>query len=273
MIRLFFPTHRIAKVLIHREAMEDERRCQLTDQNNSPQLDTIEPEQALAYLHQSLHTIVRVSEWVSGSGNSEGDTTLNQDSYRERFGALHELARGVASVIGESVNMGELDELDGRQFKNSSVTGWKEDMDTKMMISKRFWSKVVPEITVWDYLQRIHKYCPNSTAVYIASAVYIYRLCLILQIIPLTTLCVHRLVLAAIRIASKSLEDVTYLQKRFATAGGVSPADLYRLEIAFLFLLDFDIKVDSKIMDQCLIYIAQSSLVLRKLEAPEDQPA
>lgn len=251
--------------------MENEWRCQLTDQNKLPQLDAVKPEEALAYLHQSLYTIVRVSQWVSGSGSSEGETSLNQDSYKERFGALHELAKEVASVVGESVKMGELDELDGRQFKNGSVFGWKEDMDTKMMISKRFWSKVVPDINIWDYLQRIHKYCPNSTAVYIASAVYIYRLCLILQVIPLTTLCVHRLVLAAIRIASKSLEDVTYLQKRFATAGGVSPADLYRLEIAFLFLLDFDIKVDNKIMGQCLVYIAQSSVVFQKLEAREDQ--
>lgn len=124
--------------------------------------------------------------------------------------------------------------------------------EQRYAIARRFWSKTVPEISIRKYLDRLHKYCPASTAVYLAAGVYIYRLCIVLQMIPLTELSVHRLVLASIRIAAKALEDAQHPQARFATAAGVSPADLYRLEVALLFILDFNIKVDHDILQAAL---------------------
>jgi hypothetical protein len=132
-----------------------------------------------------------------------------------------------------------------------------EVAEQKMIIARRFWSKTAPDISVWKYLQRLHRYCPTSTAVYLAAGVYVYRLCIVLQTIPLTALSVHRLILGALRVACKSLEDVNHTQKRYATAGGVSQTDLYRLEIALLFLLDFNIKVDADVLQHSLEIFAE----------------
>lgn len=319
--------------------------CKLTENEDLPSLESIDPDQALGYLHQSLYALIsvtttieaeRVVEEDQDQGNSHdhnlhhthqdhdhedrhdnhhlhhphhhhhnhhlhdheineenGDDTSEEssepqpkqlkpshhrrstgaggDSFKNRFGVLHleaQMAAGkIQKILTEETNksredVDDLTELGGRQLKDDSDISHSKDIDSKMGICKRFWSKIAPDITIWDYLQRIHKYCPNSTAVYLTSATYIYRLSVILQIIPVTKLCVHRLVLAALRVASKSLEDVTYLQKRFATVGGVSTADLNRLEIAFLFLLDFDIKVDNRIMKECLFFISRSHLVV-----------
>ncbi|KAK9320758.1 cyclin-domain-containing protein [Lipomyces orientalis] len=120
----------------------------------------------------------------------------------------------------------------------------------RSIISRRFWSKSAPGIDIEKYLLRIHQYCPISTAVYLATSLYIYRLCIVNQAIPLTPLNVHRLVVAALRVASKSLEDINHLQKRFAKVGGLSEQELCRLEIGFLFLMDFDLKLDVDVLEE-----------------------
>ncbi|KAK9366420.1 cyclin-domain-containing protein [Lipomyces kononenkoae] len=120
----------------------------------------------------------------------------------------------------------------------------------RSIISRRFWSKSAPGIDIEKYLLRIHQYCPISTAVYLATSLYIYRLCIVNQVIPLTPLNVHRLVIAALRVASKSLEDINHLQKRFAKVGGLSEQELCRLEIGFLFLMDFDLKLEVDVLEQ-----------------------
>ncbi|KAK9381213.1 cyclin-domain-containing protein [Kockiozyma suomiensis] len=120
----------------------------------------------------------------------------------------------------------------------------------RAIVSRRFWSKAVPEIDIEKYLRRIHQYCPISTAVYLATSLYIYRLCVVSKVVPLTPLNVHRLVIAALRVACKNVEDINHQQKRFAKVGGLSESELCRLEIGFLFLIDFDLKVDVEVLEE-----------------------
>uniref|UniRef100_A0A060TDJ8 ARAD1D44484p n=1 Tax=Blastobotrys adeninivorans TaxID=409370 RepID=A0A060TDJ8_BLAAD len=192
---------------------------------------------------------------------------------RRRSSVLCTEATAVATVVSEDLE--DLIALRGRHKFQKRPPGdaISESPTARASISKRFWSKTPPEISIPKYLIRIHKYCPLSTAVYLASAVYIYRLCIVLHALPLTNLCAHRVILTAIRIASKSLEDVNYVQKRFAMVGGISAHDLYRLELAFLYLLDFDIKVDAQVLRECLQYIGRLSDKVKKESAPPpDEP-
>ncbi|KAI5841020.1 cyclin-domain-containing protein [Morchella snyderi] len=117
-------------------------------------------------------------------------------------------------------------------------------------ITRKFWSKAAPEIPIEDYLFRIHRFCPLSTAVYLAASVYLHRLAVTERVIPLTRLNVHRLLLAALRVASKGLEDLSYPHKRFAKVGGLSEYELSRLEVSFCFLMNFDLKVDKAAMEK-----------------------
>jgi Cyclin len=69
----------------------------------------------------------------------------------------------------------------------------------------------------------------------------------ILLITPRTT---HRLLLGALRVATKALEDLSYSHTRFAKVGGVSDKELTRLEVNFLFLVRFRLIVGPQRMQR-----------------------
>ena len=115
-------------------------------------------------------------------------------------------------------------------------------------ITRKFYSKKPPPIGLEEYLMRLHQYCPMSTAVYLATSLYIHRLAVIEKIIPVTARNVHRLVLAGLRVSMKALEDLSYPHRRFAKVGGVSEPELGRLEVSFCFLMNFELKVDKEML-------------------------
>ena len=116
------------------------------------------------------------------------------------------------------------------------------------VIIRKFYSKKPPPIALEEYLTRLHKYCPMSTAVYLATSLYIYRLAVIEKILPVTARNVHRLVLAGLRVASKALDDLVHSHTRFAKVGGVTEKELGRLEVCFCFVTDFALKVDKDML-------------------------
>ncbi|OTB08535.1 hypothetical protein M426DRAFT_185595 [Hypoxylon sp. CI-4A] len=110
-------------------------------------------------------------------------------------------------------------------------------------ITRKFFSKQPPPISIEDYLLRIHRFCPMSTAVYLATSFYIFRLAVEEQAIPVTRRNCHRLLLAGLRVAMKALEDLSYPHAKIARVGGVSEAELARLEISFCFLTGFELAI------------------------------
>jgi cyclin-like protein len=127
------------------------------------------------------------------------------------------------------------------------------------VLAKRFYSKKAPPIALEEYMLRLHKYCPMSTAVYLAASVYITRMAVVEKIILVTPRNVHRLVLAGLRVAMKALEDLSYPHNRFAKVGGVSERELTRLEITFCFLVDFDLRVDAQLLKSEVESLQRSS--------------
>ncbi|MCJ1485932.1 hypothetical protein MMC06_006107 [Schaereria dolodes] len=111
-------------------------------------------------------------------------------------------------------------------------------------ITRKFYSKKPPPIPLEEYLMRLHRYCPMSTAVYLATSLYIHKLAISERVISVTSRNVHRLLLAGLRVAMKALEDLSYPHRRFAKVGGVTEAELGRLEVSFCFLTKFELKVD-----------------------------
>jgi len=115
-------------------------------------------------------------------------------------------------------------------------------------IIRKFYSKRPPPIPLEEYLLRLHKYCPMSTAVYLATSLYIHRLAIVERILPVTARNVHRLLLAGLRVAMKALEDLSYPHRRFAKVGGVTEPELGRLEVSFCFVTNFELKVTSEML-------------------------
>ena len=133
-------------------------------------------------------------------------------------------------------------------------------------IARKFYSKRPPPISTEEYLMRMHRYCPMSTAVYLATSLYINRLAVVERVIPVTTRNVHRLLLAGLRVAMKALEDLSYPHNRFAKVGGVSEVELGRLEITFCFLTNFELKVNAEMLQK-------EALSLREGSALQEIPA
>lgn len=115
-------------------------------------------------------------------------------------------------------------------------------------IARKFFSKRPPPISIRDYLLRMHRYCPMSTAVYLAAAAYIYKLAVEDKAVPVTARTVHRLLLGSLRVAMKALEDLSYPHQRFAGVGGVSEKELAKLEVSMCYLMNFDLKVDNTLL-------------------------
>lgn len=126
-------------------------------------------------------------------------------------------------------------------------------------IARRFFSKTAPPFSLEEYLLRLHKYCPHSPGVYLAAAAYCHRLCVSELMVPATSRTVHRLALAAIRVAAKALEDNKWTQDRMSKVGGVGKVQIMNLEVALCFLLDFDLWVDDKIMASRMFRLQQAA--------------
>lgn len=149
-------------------------------------------------------------------------------------------------------------------------------------LARKFYSKRPPPISTEDYLMRMHKYCPMSTAVYLACSLYITRLAIHDKILPVTTRNVHRLLLACLRVAMKALEDLSWPHARFSKVGGVSEGELGRLEITFCYLMDFSLKVDEGMLQREAESLCRQNLRVSAtfdspvsqldLRLPEDSP-
>lgn len=87
-----------------------------------------------------------------------------------------------------------------------------------------------------------------STAVYLATSLYIHRLAVDERAVAVTRRNAHRLLLAGLRVAMKALEDLSYPHAKVAKVGGVSELELARLEISFCFLCGFELMVGSAML-------------------------
>lgn len=152
-------------------------------------------------------------------------------------------------------------------------------------ITRKFYSRNEPPISIAQYLTRLHQFCPMSTAVYLATSLYIHRLAVEERAIPVTRRNAHRLVLAGLRVAMKALEDLSYPHSKMAKVGGVSEAELARLEISFCFLAGFELVVGEKLLQEhcevlkegrvehMLNAVEVPTLTLSRRSRPEAQPA
>lgn len=116
-------------------------------------------------------------------------------------------------------------------------------------VIRKFFSKKPPPVSLEEYVLRLQTYCAMSTAVCLAASHHIFQLALVERVLQLSELNVHRLVLAALRVSSKVLEDRTWAQSRFCRVGGVNENEMKHLETAFCFATNFELKVDQQILE------------------------
>lgn len=117
-----------------------------------------------------------------------------------------------------------------------------------------FWSSSAPDITVAQYCRRIAAYSGYGEIGVLMGLTLVARYCqaadelpadCTMQASPLTELTIHRLIIAAVAIASKANEDLFYQNAYLARVGGVQLRDFNELEAEFLRVTHYAVLISS----------------------------
>ena len=144
-----------------------------------------------------------------------------------------------------------------------------------------FHARNIPSISIQAYLMRILKYCPMSSDIFLSLLVYFDRMtragrhtltAAVQQpggagiepdegpgsAFAVDSYNIHRLVIAAIVVASKFCSDVFYTNARYAKVGGLPLPELNHLEFQFLLMNDFRLLIPlpdlQRYADQLLLF-------------------
>ncbi|XVE73137.1 hypothetical protein DITRI_Ditri11bG0093400 [Diplodiscus trichospermus] len=99
-----------------------------------------------------------------------------------------------------------------------------------------------PTISIQHYIDRIFKYAGCSPSCFLIAYIYMDRFVEQTDV-HLTSLNVHRLLITSVMVAAKFIDDAFFNNAFYARVGGISTAELNRLEMKFLFSLDFRLQV------------------------------
>ncbi|XP_062085801.1 cyclin-P3-1-like [Humulus lupulus] len=100
-----------------------------------------------------------------------------------------------------------------------------------------------PSLSIRQYVDRIFKYSGCSPSCFVVANIYLDRFLKNTEI-HLTSLNVHRLLITGVMLAAKFMDDAFFNNAYYAKVGGVSTSELNRLEMRFLFTIDFRLQVN-----------------------------
>jgi hypothetical protein len=136
--------------------------------------------------------------------------------------------------------------------RNSDITVTSEKL-------KVFHSVKAPPIGISDYLHRIVKYAYCSPECFIFALIYLDRLITQNKNCHITLYNVHRLLITSVLLAAKARDDTYYSNAYYSAIGGISNAEINKLEINFLLLVDFNLFITPETYDQYKTYLMQHS--------------
>ncbi|KAF2861921.1 hypothetical protein K470DRAFT_197464, partial [Piedraia hortae CBS 480.64] len=97
--------------------------------------------------------------------------------------------------------------------------------------------------SIRNILVNLHCHAHFPAAVYLIAKRYCYRLCVLGKKIPITKETVYALAVASVRVAEKYLIDSIHAHKTVAMAVDMETSELTKIEMAFCFLLGFELGV------------------------------
>eukprot|EP00640_Fibrocapsa_japonica_P003571 CAMPEP_0113938128 /NCGR_PEP_ID=MMETSP1339-20121228/4527_1 /TAXON_ID=94617 /ORGANISM="Fibrocapsa japonica" /LENGTH=303 /DNA_ID=CAMNT_0000941079 /DNA_START=44 /DNA_END=952 /DNA_ORIENTATION=+ /assembly_acc=CAM_ASM_000762 len=103
-----------------------------------------------------------------------------------------------------------------------------------------------PQISLFDYLERIQNYSCCSNECFVLALIYIDRL-IQRNSFALTSLNIHRVVITSIMLAAKFFDDHYFNNAYYAKVGGVPAAEMNSLEVELLFRIKFSLHVTSDV--------------------------
>ncbi|KAB8070081.1 cyclin-domain-containing protein [Aspergillus leporis] len=131
----------------------------------------------------------------------------------------------------------------------------------------RFHSRSPPRISVHDYLQRLTTHATLSPPILLSMVYYIDRLCALYPAFTVSSLTIHRFLIASATVASKGLSDSFWTNKTYARVGGISMNELALLELEFLFRVEWRIVPQPEVLEdyyQSLVERCEGYEILRE---------
>eukprot|EP00271_Cylindrocystis_brebissonii_P016282 TRINITY_DN3965_c0_g1_i3.p1 TRINITY_DN3965_c0_g1~~TRINITY_DN3965_c0_g1_i3.p1 ORF type:complete len:338 (-),score=42.16 TRINITY_DN3965_c0_g1_i3:669-1682(-) len=113
-----------------------------------------------------------------------------------------------------------------------------------------FHGERAPSISLWDYLARIFKYANCTPTCFMAAYLYLNRLVVRNPDYVITSQNVHRILITAVMVAAKFLDDSYFNNAFYAKVGGVTTAEMNRLELEFLFKISFDLHISTSVFNE-----------------------
>ncbi|KAF9681605.1 hypothetical protein SADUNF_Sadunf05G0019200 [Salix dunnii] len=223
-----------------------------------------------------VHNMFRMENLVLDGMAAEPETCM-------AFGLLDESSRGVSGI--PQVLLLIASAIEKSILKNEKLS----NASTKDAITI-FHGSRSPSLSIKQYIERIFKYSGCSTSCFVFAYIYISKF-LRLTDGHLTSLNAHRLLITSIMVAAKFLDDeistksnygrhATYLSEQlawfidvmvpmsnprcydnayYARIGGISTGEMNRMEMRFLFNLDFRLQVTAEAFLNCCVKLGNES--------------
>ncbi|CAG8102852.1 unnamed protein product [Penicillium nalgiovense] len=112
----------------------------------------------------------------------------------------------------------------------------------------RFHSRTAPQISVFNYLQRLATHAKLPSAILLSMVYYIDRLCVLYPAFTVSSLTIHRFLIVSATVASKGLSDSFWTNKTYPRIGGISTMELAMLELDLLFRMEWQIVPQSEVL-------------------------
>ncbi|CAK9147063.1 unnamed protein product [Ilex paraguariensis] len=124
-----------------------------------------------------------------------------------------------------------------------------------------------PSLGIRQYINRIFKYSCCSPSCFVVAQIYVDRF-IQRSSVHLTSLNVHRLLITSVTLAAKFIDDAFFNNAYYAKVGGVSTAELNKLEMKFLFGLDFRLHVSVQMFGKYCLQLEQEATGGLQIERP-----
>lgn len=138
---------------------------------------------------------------------------------------------------------------------------------TDKSLKSAFCALTAPLITPVEYLRRLVRFCSSSRSAFIAAFFYLHKIAAVPDSqLHINSLNIHRLLLTAVLLATKFIDDVHHDNAHFAMVGGLVVEELNALEIHFLKLLQFKLTINFDEMDLFESHVLNSAFVTNDAE-------
>jgi len=120
---------------------------------------------------------------------------------------------------------------------------WVKATDGSSQKPTHFHSGRAPQLSIGNYLARLHKYFCATNECYVLALVYMDRVSKIDPNLALSLMNAHRLLATCAMVAAKYNDDAYYSNSYYAKVGGLTLKELNMLEARLIKLLDWKLLV------------------------------